>query len=199
VIGPNDALTAVNTTGPALLNTYSRFGVLNSSSNNDSIPPATTGAPGTYVRNSPLQYTIPTEYKYSSVPKLDFIDAPPYTLTGGSAAYEQWLVNYGSAGLPASPSQPEAELQVSFLWQNNYARDAAGNPIDINGNEAQASNAAGTSNNGFVSPQPDTFRVDYGTRSLINVGLGVQVYDPSNGQAEAAQVSDKVKINNGGQ
>lgn len=96
----------------------------------------------------------------------------------------------------SSSNTNEREVQVSFLWQNNYRRAPAdgtspdvrrGDPLDINGNPVAATSAA---------PEADVVKVDYSTRALLNLSLGVRVYDPSSRRSELVQLSDRVKINN---
>ncbi len=84
-------------------------------------------------------------------------------------------------GLPAVPeSEPQERqkfVEVTYLWQNNYARGTAG---------------------GDDAPEADVVKVDYSTRSLLNINLGVRVYDANRGRPQMVQLTDQVKINNVG-
>jgi prepilin-type N-terminal cleavage/methylation domain-containing protein len=199
VMGPNNDITSPPTapggTPPPTLYTYFRTSMTAGLNKNNSKPSATLPNQA-YSRNSPLNYIIDTPF--GSDPKLEFDAHPGDYNTSNSAPlnyYIDYLVVNQPAGLPAQPASAGAtppEIQVSFLWQNNYAR-SGGFPIDANGN------AQGTSNGGAIRPEPDVFKIDYATRSLMNVGLGAEVYDISTGRPQISQVNSKVKINNGGQ
>jgi hypothetical protein len=96
-------------------------------------------------------------------------------------------------GIPAVPASAPANqqrfLDVTYLWQNNYRRDNAGFPLDEDGRRVAGRGGR---------PEPDIFKVDYSTRNLINLRLGVRVYDASSGRPQTFEVSDKVKIQNVG-
>lgn len=99
-------------------------------------------------------------------------------------------------GLPAkrstdtSATTPQKEIRVFYLWQNNYTRNANGEPVDANGNAVAAEGRT------TIRREADVVKVDYSTRSLINIALGARVYDASSGQPQLIQVRDKVQINN---
>ena len=101
-------------------------------------------------------------------------------------------------GLPARPrndtGNPERDVRITYLWQNNYARDLNGNPINASGiseGSVQAGDVVIS-----AKPEPDVFKVDYATRAQISIALGVRVYDTQSRRPQVAQVSDKVKVNN---
>lgn len=84
-------------------------------------------------------------------------------------------------------------VEITYLWQNNYARAVSGPntgvPVDARGR-----NVAGRA----VAPEADVVKVDYSTRSLLNITLGVRVYDVASGRPQQVQLTDKVKVNNAG-
>lgn len=71
------------------------------------------------------------------------------------------------------------KVQVTFNYQANLA------PLD-NTKQTSAANPA----------SPLLVKVDYQTRDLLDVNIGVRVYDPTNGQAFIVPVSNRVKVNN---
>ena len=166
---------------------YFRIGNVNDTGTNNTQPSKTL--PGQmYNRSGSLSYRFDVNYKYTSAPKIDFgVSQIDYTLPTQSpdTAYQRFLVTYGFAGLPSQPAgttttatttaQSLAELQVSFLWQNNFARDNNGFPLAADGSIANAANG------GSIVPEPDVFRLDYATRSLLNIALGASVYDAAGG------------------
>lgn len=87
------------------------------------------------------------------------------------------------------------QLQVTFLWQNNFARAFGGTqngwPMDAQGNVAGDKIA--------ITPEPDVIKVDYATRDLLSISFGVNVYDSGSPtrQATSITLSDKVRIGNG--
>ena len=97
----------------------------------------------------------------------------------------------------AGDDADQKEIQVTYLWQNNYARTPPsasdpttfGPPLAVDGEPTPGRSAA---------PEPDVVKVDYSTRSLMNVRLGARVYDVSSGRPQTIQISDRVKINNVG-
>jgi hypothetical protein len=105
--------------------------------------------------------------------------------------------NVPPRGLPAKgPGQPgpEKEVQITYLWQNNYAREVDGQyegwPVDSDGDTLAENNGRS------MRPEADVVKVDYSTRALLNINLGVRVYDASSGRPQVVQLTDKVKINN---
>ena len=198
VTGPNGAINTPATGTIPLLYAYTRVTTLSDNPTKGNVP--TLSSPtGQYVRTGPLNYNFPPpgpHGQFSSDPILQFdINNGDYAATND--AYRKFLVDRTPAGLPALPistagAATATEVQVSFLWQNNYARNAQGYPVDSSNNTISAANA------GQIAPEPDVFKLDYATRSLMNVGLGVEVYDTTTGTPEISQVSDKIKINNGG-
>ncbi len=89
----------------------------------------------------------------------------------------------------------QREVQATYTWQNNYARNAAGEPININGVSSLTPVGTGQPD-AAAQPEADVIKVDYATRLLINLSLGVRVYDASSGDPQSIQVSDKVQVNN---
>ncbi len=106
-------------------------------------------------------------------------------------------------GLPVKRFDDELqkEVQITYLWQNNYAREVIGTadnaeevgyPVDVDGDTIFDNRGRA------IRPEPDVVKVDYSTRSLMNVRLGVRVYDASSGQPQGIEVTDRVRINNVG-
>ncbi len=73
----------------------------------------------------------------------------------------------------------DAMVKITFNYQANLA------PAD-NTNQISGTNPA----------SPLLVKVDYQTRDLLDVNIGVRVYDPTNGQAFIVPVSNRVKVNN---
>jgi hypothetical protein len=98
-------------------------------------------------------------------------------------------------GLPAARAgdPDQKEIQVTYLWQNNYARDERGWPVNANGQSASGSEDAAT-----IRPEADVIKVNYSTRSLLNINMGVRVYDVATGRPQVVQVSDRVRLGNVG-
>ena len=157
-----------------------------------------------WQRNSNLTYFLETNLAALDAngnyvdrvlrPALNFTDKPNPDQLNKPAAMTVGSADYQDAGLPAKPLAapgPERDIQVSFLWQNNYARAANGYPINTNGNGQNVGNTD-------IKAEPDVVTVSYGTRSLINLNIGTRVYDTSSGQAQISTVSDKIKVNNVG-
>ncbi len=104
-------------------------------------------------------------------------------------------------GIPAraaSDSEPQGEVRVSFLWQNNYSRNSAGEPVNPTGEAIYRGESADRDGSpvGAVRPEADVIKVDYSTRQLINLNIGARVYDSSSGQPQTSSVSDQVKVGN---
>ncbi|MBC8103351.1 MAG: hypothetical protein H7Z41_12300 [Cytophagales bacterium] len=129
-------------------------------------------------------------------------DLPPYDMLRFS------LEGEGIPGLPAllstDPPPDQRELRVTYLWQNNFARDANGNPLDANGNTNIAFDPTITDpdqvrrQSRVGSPEPDVVKVDYSTRSLMAITIGARVYDSGSGEAQVIQLADKIQVNNVG-
>ncbi len=96
------------------------------------------------------------------------------------------LPDPNTPGLPASLAQPR-ELRVSYLWQNNFARDTQGYPLNA------ADQRAAT---GDFKPEGDVVKLDYSTRSLLNVQIGARVHDSNAPVPQTIQFSDKVRVGN---
>ena len=101
-----------------------------------------------------------------------------------------------AAGLPAAAAGDgvQGDLHINFLWQNNYSRNNLGQPINAQG-DPTTNNVNGADRN-RVRPEADVIKLDYATRSLINVTMGARVFDASTKTAQSAQVADKVTVNN---
>lgn len=89
-------------------------------------------------------------------------------------------------GLPASAPR---ELRVSYIWQNNFARDAQG--WALNANDQRTVDAGQ-----IPQPEGDVVKVDYSTRSLLNVQIGARVHDSNAPIPQTIQFSDKVRVGN---
>ncbi|MBB6048304.1 PulJ/GspJ family protein [Armatimonas rosea] len=105
--------------------------------------------------------------------------------------------NPGGPGLPArSFTDPaavaEREVQVTYLWQNNYARRSGGadngKPVDAQGRVL--------GDKAIIAPEPDVVKVDYATRDLLTVNVGALVYDSNTHQGTSINLTDKVRIGN---
>ena len=112
--------------------------------------------------------------------------------------------NPGGPGLPAWPgTEPDTvgsvrmdrELQVTYLWQNNYARLAfdtsgakRGQPVDAQGRVI--------GDIALIAPETDVVKVDYSTRDLMTVNVGALVYDTNTRQGTSINLSDKVRVGN---
>lgn len=107
--------------------------------------------------------------------------------------------NPGGPGLPARPftdagTIAEREIQVTYLWQNNYARRNSG----VLGENGQPTDATGRilGEVALVAPEPDVVKVDYATRDLMAVNIGVNVFDSQTRQTTSITLNDKVRVNN---
>ena len=163
---------------------------------------AGAGATSFYVRSGPLNYRLEQDLASYNAPLLRFDqslspsdkDRPRDPNSSAFAIADLSNPQFQVAGLPArlvGDSGPDRDIQVTFLWQNNYARSANGQPLDVAGNGPSVTNPS-------VKPEADVVKVNYSTRSLVNIALGVRVYDTSSGQAQTSQISDKIKVNNVG-
>ena len=140
-----------------------------------------------------MNYQLLTDLDYYRNPVLKFDE------NAGSSAGDD------AAGLPAralGDSRPQGELRVTYLWQNNFARDPAGRPINPQGEPTTTEDislpgqAQGQTVRNPKRPEADVFKLDYNTRSLVNITVGARVYDISTGQPQTAQVGDKVTVGN---
>jgi prepilin-type N-terminal cleavage/methylation domain-containing protein len=107
-------------------------------------------------------------------------------LLGVPASGSPLIPDPNTPGLPASQALPR-ELRVSYLWQNNFARDAQGYPLSA------ADVRAATAD---FKPEGDVVKVDYSTRSLLNVQIGARVHDSNAPVPQTIQFSDKVRVGN---
>ena len=209
VQGPDNTLSnnpanATNAAIAAPAFTYFRVPSV-TSSQNKRVDQKVKLADGTDVwqRNSNLTYFLETSLAaYDGTnyvdrilrPALNFTDVPNPDALNKPTGTTITPNDFQDAGLPAKPAGdagPERDIQVSFMWQNNYARAANGYPLDTNGRQQ------GTQNTD-IKAEPDVVTVSYGTRSLINLNIGTRVYDTSSGQPQTSTVSDKIKVNNVG-
>lgn len=190
VLGPDNDLS-LNTNdpnNPPAVFSYQRVPASATAAVKRQSPNPSTTPNGRYIQTSPLRYLIENYDQVNEpirpIARFDVDDA--------------MQVN-DAPGLPAKPlgvTGDERDVRISFLWQNNYARNQNGEPIDVNGRTT----GDPISNNGplqaDVKPEPDVFKVDYSTRAQINITVGVRVYDTTTRNAQVAQVSGKVKVNN---
>lgn len=151
-----------------------------------------TGSGGTYRGDgaAPTNYKLHVDDLDAARPRIDF-DEP---ITDFTKTLPR--------GLPAARATDSAdqqkEVQVTFFWQNNFARETDtaapdfGYPVDARGNSVFDGDG------GSIRPEPDAIKVDYSTRSLMNVRLGARVYDAASARPQSVEVSDRVKINNVG-
>jgi hypothetical protein len=65
--------------------------------------------------------------------------------------------------------------------------------VNANGQSASGSEDAAT-----IRPEADVIKVNYSTRSLLNINMGVRVYDVATGRPQVVQVSDRVRLGNVG-
>lgn len=94
-----------------------------------------------------------------------------------------------SPGIPAAQAADpnQREIRATYLWQNNYARDNFGHPLNADDSRADL---------GTFKPEADVVKAEYQTRSLLNVQVGARVYDANVPVPTTIQFSDKVKIGN---
>ena len=89
----------------------------------------------------------------------------------------------GTKQMPQAPTGTTATVNIAFDYQANLAPAYPGGAFGT----ISASNPA----------SPYQVKVDYQTRDLIDVNLGVRVYDPSNvGPADVITVHNQVRIGN---
>ncbi len=79
----------------------------------------------------------------------------------------------------ADNTMPADPVKVTFNYQANLAPVDSTKPIS-----------------GTNPASPLLVKVDYQTRDLLNINIGVRVYDPTNGQAFIVPVSNQVKVSN---
>ena len=119
---------------------------------------------------------------------LDVGDRTPLT---GTSAGLYGAIGTDTPGIPANPSGAPAasdrELRMTYLWQNNYGRDAAGHPLNADDSRSDL---------GDFKPEADVVKADYSTRSLLNIQVGARVYDSSSPVPKTIQFSDRVKVGN---
>ncbi|GAB4458025.1 MAG: hypothetical protein OHK0029_18660 [Armatimonadaceae bacterium] len=145
------------------------------------------GANSAYVWNAQMNYRLESDLGNFNAPFLQF-DQPSNEANGRRDS---------AAGLPAVPQQstaPQGLLRVTYLWQNNYAKNAAGQPINAQG-QPTTNNLQGNDAN-RSRPEADVIKLDYATRSVMNISVGARVYDTNTRTPQAAEVTDKVQIRN---
>lgn len=192
VQGPDNNLSLENNGASVLLMTYYRVPATASVSKYANI----LGTPATpqrfYQWSGQMNYQLLTDLDYYRNPILKFDE------NAGRDGDD-------AAGLPAralGDSRPQGELRVTYLWQNNFARDPAGRPINPQGEPTITEDislpgqAQGQTIRNPKRPEADVFKLDYNTRALINITVGARVYDISTGQPQTAQVGDKVTVGN---
>lgn len=143
-----------------------------------------------YQWGGPLQYQIASDLANYAAPVLIFDIRPDLTYADQASA----------PGLPArrAGDANQGELRVTYLWQNNYARNVNGEPVNeageaIGRGQSVTNGAAPTAS---LRPEADVIKVDYSTRQLLNLNVGARVYDTSSGLPQTASASDTVKIGN---
>ncbi len=176
-----------------------------------------------YFGISPLaSITKPNDTTKDSTGQAVFVRSvqPNYQLETGVDSYNQPTLTFDAndttskdpaAGLPAAKVAGIGELRVTYLWQNNFARDAAGHPVNAFGEYIGSGNAPSATNPNTTigiganhapvtaidyRPEPDVFKVDYTTRTQINILLGARVFDSSTGQPQTAQVTNRITVGN---
>ncbi len=150
------------------------------------------GSGGTYRSDgaAPTNYKLHGDDQDAARPRIDF-DEP---ITDFSKTLPRGL----PAARASDPADQQKEVQVTFFWQNNFARETDtaatdfGYPVDSRGNSVFDGEG------GSIRPEPDAVKVDYSTRSLMNVRLGARVYDAASARPQSVDVADRVKINNVG-
>ena len=154
------------------------------------------GPQGVYVRRGNVTYKLIQDLKDYNRPYLLFDEAGGFyndPRTQEILSPDTLIQLKLPAGLPAGfLNQPNTDrrIKVTYLWQNNYARDTEGRPTDASG-QTQLTKA-----NAPPQAEPDVMKVDYSTRTLLNVALAVRVYDSSSGQPQTSQVTDKIRVSN---
>jgi|GEM_PF-777927 len=187
VMGPDNQLSPNPNNATSLLQvTYYRVpAAVGSLAKKASIIEA--GANRLYQWNAQMNYRVEADLGNFATPYLEF-DKPATEL---SAPRDQ------AAGLPAVPAGStgaQGILTVSFLWQNNYARNQAGQPINAQGQAT--TNSLGGNDVSRIRPEADVVKLDYATRAQMNVNVGARVYDTTTKTAQSAEVNDKVTVNN---
>ena len=86
-----------------------------------------------------------------------------------------------------APAVREQEVQITYLWQNNFAR-RNGKPVDAQGNVI--------GDKAIIAPEPDVVKADYSTRDMLTVNVGVIIYDSNTHQPSSISLTDKVRVNN---
>ena len=89
--------------------------------------------------------------------------------------------------LPGANGVAEREVQITYLWQNNFSR-RDGKPVDAQGKVI--------GDKAIIAPEPDVVKVDYSTRDLLTVNVGVMIYDSTTHQPTSISLTDKVRVNN---
>lgn len=145
-----------------------------------------TGQQAHYVWSTPMNYRLENDLGNFATPYLQF-DQPA---TNPSDTRNL------AAGIPARNNSdlPSLQLQVTFLWQNNYARNQQGQPVNAQG-EITTGNLTGADRN-RIRPEADVIKIDYATRSQMNATVGARVYDVSTKVPQTAQVTDRITVNN---
>lgn len=160
-----------------------------------------TGTDALYAWAGQSNYRLETDLGNYNAPYLQF-DQPPNSIVdendpNAPARPSTKLDN--SPGLPAVPAGgnggPQGLLRVTYLWQNNYARNPLGQPINAQG-QPTTNSMGGIADRNRVRPEADVVKVDYATRSLMNVAVGARVYDTSAKVPQSAQATDKITVNN---
>lgn len=198
VLGPESDSNSVVSTGPSATNVQPLvpfFQIPEAAAYNRAIVTpegAGTGSGGTYRSDgaAPTNYKLHVDDVDAARPRIDF-DEP---ITDFSKTLPRGL----PAARASDPAGQQKEVQVTYFWQNNFARETSatapdfGYPVDARGYSVFDGDG------GSIRPEPDAIKVDYSTRSLMNVRLGARVYDAASARPQSVEVADRVKINNVG-
>ena len=207
IVAGSERVMGPSPTQSVNLVTYNRVGSVGSLVAKETGYLVTSAAPNypafAATATGPLQYTLESDLDgRHKNPVLRFdvlpVNPEPDRYTSGTLLgvwYAHLFKGENVTGLPATDktdnNTAQREIQVTYLWQNNYARNTSGEPIDVS--HRSATDLSPTK---VIVPEADVVKVDYSTRALVNVTLGVRIYDPNSGQPENVQVSDKIAVRN---
>lgn len=97
-----------------------------------------------------------------------------------------FYVDPGTHQMPVDANGQSAPVQIAFDYQANLSPDYTGSPASLY-SAISATNPAA----------PLEVKVDYQTRDLLDINLGVRLYDPNNvGPAQLVTVHGQVRIGN---
>ncbi len=139
--------------------------------------------PGSVRLSGPDTTPGPGQAQGQSVPyqEISANSANPQALTGS-----QFSVDYAANALTLSPNitaalkaDPARSVSVIYDYQANMTRPDSSKALDVDN-----------------PVQPMQVKVDYQTRDLIDVSIGVRIYDVSTNRAQVIPSEIKVKIGN---